>query len=257
MGNSKGLWVYGCLVVLSIGLMSLPKPYKTYIAEVFRAGLFSSSQWLFSRVVHYAHNQEKMHFLLKQNVEFALDNMARREAAWENVRLREALMFAKRSERKEVIPAEVIGRNSSLLEGTIVINAGIDRGVEPDFPVITANGLIGHVIQVDMTSSVVGLLMRSKVSAIVQDSRAQGIVSWVNGERFRLKFVDTNSRVKEGDRVISSGLGGRYPKGIPIGVVTNVLQEKRDPVFQSIYLKSLVNFVDLEEVFVLSSRSND
>ena len=99
--------------------------------------------------------------------------------------------------------------------------------------------------------------MRSKVSAIVQDSRAQGIVSWVNGQRFRLRFVDTNSQVKEGDRVISSGLGGRYPKGIPIGVVTNVLQEKRDPVFQSIYLKSLVDFVDLEEVFVLRSGVND
>ena len=257
MGNSKGLWVYGCLVILSIGLMSLPKPYKTYAAEVFRAGLFSSSQWLFSRVVHYAYNQEKMNFLLKQNVEFALDNMARREASWENVRLREALRFARRSEQKEVVPAEVVGRNSSLLEDTIVINAGIDKGIEPDLPVITANGLVGHVIQVDMTSSVVGLLMRSKVSAIVQDSRAQGIVSWVNGQRFRLRFVDTNSQVKEGDRVISSGLGGRYPKGIPIGVVTNVLQEKRDPVFQSIYLKSLVDFVDLEEVFVLRSGVND
>ena len=257
MGNSKGVFIYGCLVVISVGLINLPKPYKTYVAEVFRARLFSSSQWLFSRVVHYAHNQEKMNFLLKQNVEFALDNMARREAAWENVRLREALRYAKRSERKEVIPAEVIGRNSSLLEDTIVINAGIDRGIEPDFPVITANGLVGHVIQVDMTSSVVGLLMRSKVSAIVQDSRAQGIVSWVNGERFRLRFVDTNSRVQEGDRVISSGLGGRYPKGIPIGVVTDVLQEKRDPVFQSIYLHSPVDFGNLEEVFVLRSRSND
>lgn len=257
MGNSKGLFVYGCLVVLSVGLMSLPKPYKTYIAEVFRAGLFSSSQWLFSRVVHYAHNQEKMHFLLKQNVEFALENMAKREAAWENMRLREALRFAKGSERKEVIPAEVVGRNLSLLEDTIVINAGIDRGVEPDFPVVTANGLVGHVTQVDITSSVVGLIMRSKVSAIVQDSRAQGIVSWVNGRLFRLRFVDTNSRVQEGDRVITSGLGGRYPKGIPIGEITDVLQEKRDPVFQSIYLKSLVNFVDLEEVFVLRSKAND
>ena len=64
-------------------------------------------------------------------------------------------------------------------------------------------------------------------------------------------------KIKKGDRVISSGLGGRYPKGIPIGVVTDVLQEKRDPVFQSIYLKSLVDFVDLEEVFVLRSGVND
>jgi rod shape-determining protein MreC len=97
--------------------------------------------------------------------------------------------------------------------------------------------------------------MRSKVSAIVQDSRAQGIVSWVDGERFRLRFVDTDRPVRKGDRVVSSGLGGRYPKGIPIGRVTEVLEEKRDPVFQSIYLESLVDFGGLEEVFVLSKQS--
>jgi rod shape-determining protein MreC len=255
MAKTRALVVYGCLVVISIGLMSLPKPNKIYVAEVYRAGLFSFSQWLFSRVSHYAHNQEKMHFLLRQNVEFALDNMERREAAWENVRLREALRFAEETSGNEIIPAEVVGRHPDLLDDTILINAGSDRAVRPDLPVITANGLVGHVIQVDKSSSIVQLLMRSKVSAIVQDSRAQGIVSWVDGERFRLRFVDTNRPVKRGDRVISSGLGGRYPKGIPIGLVTDVLQEKRDPVFQSIYLESLVDFGDLEEVFVLSKKS--
>ena len=181
--------------------------------------------------------------------------MERREAAWENVRLREALRFAEETSGNEIIPAEVVGRHPDLLDDTILINAGSDRAVRPDLPVITANGLVGHVIQVDKSSSIVQLLMRSKVSAIVQDSRAQGIVSWVDGERFRLRFVDTNRPVKRGDRVISSGLGGRYPKGIPIGLVTDVLQEKRDPVFQSIYLESLVDFGDLEEVFVLSKKS--
>lgn len=247
--------VYGCLVVFSIGLMSLPTPNKIYVAEACRSGLFSFSQWLFSRAIHYAHNQEKMHFLLKQNVEFALDNMERREAAWENVRLREALRFAEETSGNEIIPAEVVGRHQDLLEDTILIDAGSDRSVRPDLPVITANGLVGHVIQVDNSSSIVQLLMRSKVSAIVQDSRAQGIVSWVDGERFRLRFVDTNRQVKRGDRVISSGLGGRYPKGIPVGRVTEVLQEKRDPVFQSIFLESLVDFAGLEEVFVLNIES--
>ena len=96
--------------------------------------------------------------------------------------------------------------------------------------------------------------MRSRVSALVQSTRAQGIVSWVDGQRFRLRFVEVSSLVREGDRVVSSGLGGRYPKGIPIGTVVEVNQLKRDPVFQQVFIESSVDFPDLEEVFVLGAN---
>ena len=102
------------------------------------------------------------------------------------------------------------------------------------------------------SDSVVQLLMRSRVSALVQTTRAQGIVSWVDGQRFRLRFVEASNQVREGDRVVSSGLGGRYPKGIPIGTVVEVNQVKRDLVFQQVFLESSVDFPDLEEVFVLA-----
>ncbi len=231
--------------------MGLPQPYKTYLAEECRAGLLAASQELFSQVIHHARNEEKSRFLMTQNVKLALDNMRLREAGWENVRLREALSFKSRDEFTGVIPAEVIARDPDQIYDAIVINAGLDRGISKDMPVVTAEGLVGHITHVGDSDSVVQLLMRSRVSALVQATRAQGIVSWIDGQQFRLRFVEATSRVSEGDQVISSGLGGRFPKGIPIGRVVEVRQVKREPVFQQVLLRSSVNFPDLEEVFVI------
>jgi rod shape-determining protein MreC len=251
MPVSKSFMALGGAIACSLSLMGLPQPQKTYIAEKCRARIISSSQWLFSRVINNARNEEKSQFLLTQNVRLALDNMQLREAAWENLRLRQALSFVRQEDALRIIPAEVIGRDPDQIYDTIVINAGSDRGIEVDWPVVTADGLVGHIAQVGARSSVVQLLMRSRVSALVQETRAQGIVSWVQGRRFRLRFVDASSVVKQDYHIVSSGLGGRYPKGIPIGRVTEVVQEKRDPVFQNVYLEAGVDFLDLEEVFVM------
>ena len=251
MPNTRGIAAVGLAVVCALSLMGLPHPHKTYIAERSRAGLLAASQWLFSQAIRYARNEEKSRFLLTQNVQLALDNMRLREAAWENVRLRNALEFRRTDSAKGIIPAEVIGRDPDQIYDTIVINAGRDRGIVKDMPVVTAEGLVGHIAQVGDSDSVVQLLMRSRVSALVQSTRAQGIVSWLDGQRFRLRFVEASSMVREGDQVVSSGLGGRYPKGIPIGTVVEVNQVKRDLVFQQVFIESSVDFPDLEEVFVL------
>lgn len=251
MPISKSLVAIGGAIVCSLSLMGLPQPQKTYIAEKCRAGLLSSSQWAFSRVIRYARDEEKSRFLLMQNVELALDNMRLREASWENLRLRKALAFVRQEDALQITPAEVIGRDPDQIYDTVVINAGADKGILSDWPVVTAAGLVGHISQVGSSSSVVQLLMRARVSALVQETRAQGIVSWVNGRKFRLRYVEANSVVKKGYHIVSSGLGGRYPKGIPIGRVIEVSQEKRNPVFQNVYLEASVDFLDLEEVFVL------
>ena len=251
MTNTRELFVIGLAVACALTLMSLPRPYKTYIAEQCQVGLSASGQALFSRVIRSAHNEEKSRFLLTQNVALALDNMQLQEAGWENVRLRKALSFRPLEGGMRVISAEVIGRDPDHIYDTIVINAGHDLGVDKDMPVVTPEGLVGHIAQVGASDSVVQLLMRTRVSALIQATRAQGIVSWIDGHRFRLRFVEASNLVREGDLVVSSGLGGRYPKGIPIGTVVEVNQEKRAPVFLRVILKSIVDFSVLEEVFVL------
>ena len=254
MTNTRELIIAGLAVVCALVLMGLPPSYKTYIADRCQVGLLVSGQAMFSQVIRYAHNEEKSRFLLTQNATLALDNMQMQEAAWENVRLRKALSFRPLEETTRVISAEVIGRDPDHIYDTIVINAGRKHGVDKDMPVVTPEGLVGHIAQVGTSDSVVQLLMRTRVSALIQQTRAQGIVAWVDGQ-FRLQFVEASNVVREGDLVVSSGLGGRYPKGIPIGTVVGMSPEQRAPVFLRVVLKSLVDFSVLEEVFVLGTDS--
>lgn len=216
-----------------------------------RSSAWSVGQRMFSRVIRFAQGEERARHLLTENVALALDNMRLREAEEENRRLRDLLGFAERNPAGQVIPAEVIGRDPDQLFDLLVIDAGRDVGLQPDWPVITTDGLVGHVTQVDAHSSLVRLLFASRVSAVVQGSRAHGIVAPITGGRFILEYVDSSNLIRAGDLVVSSGMGGRYPKGLTIGVVTEVSQEDKEPLFQRVLLESNVDFIGLEEVFVL------
>ena len=233
--------------------MGLPGTWKQAVAGTATTGLWSGGQWLFSRVIRYAHNEHKARFLLGQNIQLALENMRLREASEENRRLRQALDFKERGGIRRTIPAEVIARDPDHLYDTLEIKAGRDRGVEVGWTVITTDGLVGHIVRVGASSSRVQLIgMRSKVSAVVQKGRAQGVVAGGAGGRFELQYIDVSSEIAVGDRVVSSGLGGRYPKGITIGFVTDVGAETRDPLFKEVFLESSVDFRTLEEVFVMA-----
>ena len=236
---------------VSLILMGFPEEQKLNIAGYCRMALWSTSQQVFSKVIRYAKNEQKSRFLLAQNAGLALDNMQSREAALENQRLRHALEFKRREVSRPLILAEVIGRDPNQIYDSIIIDVGKDKGVQKDLPVVTAKGLVGHIAQVGESSSVVQLIMRSRVSAVVQNrERAQGIVSWIYGKRFKFGVVEASTEIRIGDRVVSSGLGGRYPKGFLIGYVMEVGDEQRDPLFKEVLLESSVDFLRLEEVFV-------
>lgn len=241
----------GLCVLAALTLLGLPADRQQVVAQQLRWGAWSTGQWAFSRVIRFARGEQRAQHLLTQNVALALENMRLREAAEENRRLRLALLFRQRNPTGEVIPAEVIGRDPDQMFDVLVINAGRDVGLRTDWPVVTTAGLVGHIREVDEHSSVVRLIFGTRVSAVVQGSRAHGIVSPIAGNRFLLEYVDASEDVRIGDLVVSSGMGGRYPKGITIGVVKDVTMEEQEPLFKRVELESEVDFWGLEEVFVL------
>lgn len=259
MQFNRDYLAFGLALIIAFSLMGLPLSQKEAIASLFRSGWGAVGQWVFSRVIDFAHNEAKSRFLLEQNVEFALENMRLKEAGWENERLRQALKFQTERHDQHQILAEVIGRDPNQLLNALVINAGRDRGVEVDWPVVTARGLVGHVVEVADRSAIVQLILRpgAGISALIQERRAQGIVNWQRGKRFKLEWVDVNKEVQIGDRVICSGLGGRYPQGVLIGHVVQVGQGRRDPLFQDVFISSSVDFWNLEEVFVMRPHGDD
>ena len=154
----------------------------------------------------------------------------------ENNRLQEALLAAKRLEklaplqehRAAAVPANVFARDASSWFKTILVDKGEIDGVSRDMAVAVAEGLVGRVIEVFPSAAKVLLITdpNSGVDVIVQRTRAQGIMEGRVEEFCTLKYVRKMDDVQVGDKVITSGLGGIFPKGLLAGTVTRV-EKKR------------------------------
>ena len=166
-------------------------------------------------------------------------------------RLSKLMTYEKNWEEKAVV-ASVIGRDATQWSKVVVINKGMKNGIKEHLAVVTDAGVIGQVIYAGLHTSKVLLIVdgRSAVDALFQDSRISGVVVGMGEDECRLKFVPNTADVKVGDPVLSSGLGGIFPKGLIIGKVTQVLRKKQG-LFQEITLIPSSDLLRLEEVLVL------
>jgi len=206
---------------------------------------------------HAARLWKENEILRRQVLGLSQENARLKEAVKENARLRRLLGF-KEQEQRSVIAAEVVGRGAPLLPNRLLLNMGFYNGVRENSAVVTADGLVGKVIRVGPNSAVVGILMDRNmgVAAMLADSRLDGIIHWEGGAYLYLDHVPITADVKKGERVITSGLGGIYPKGLMIGVVRDA-RNASDGLFKRIKVAPSVDFNRLEEVFVLEPFQPD
>jgi rod shape-determining protein MreC len=175
-----------------------------------------------------------------------------REAVEENARLRRLLDM-----REELVPdslgASVVTASHAGEANLIVIDRGVHDGVRVDQPVVAWGGAVGRVVSVDAGHAVVRLLDDpfSGVAAVVQRSRAQGVVVGRGGKTLDMLYVPRFSDVLHGDRVVTSGMDGIFPRGFGIGRVSAV-HEVPDGS-QRIQVEPEVDLRSLEEVLVLLS----
>jgi rod shape-determining protein MreC len=179
------------------------------------------------------------------------------EAGRENLRLRELLGVHDRVHSRPVI-ARAIGRDASNWWKSIQIDRGLQDGIRENLAVINADGLVGKTVHVTRTESRVLLLIdpNCKASALLQDSREPGVVTgaeamFVREPRLVMTFVDRAAKINAGENVVTSGLGGIFPKGLPIGAVTRVRLNPQSGMYQDVEIKPAVDFRRLEEVLVV------
>jgi len=196
-------------------------------------------------------SRERLEALEAQNEELRARLAELEEARQENERLRALVDFAEES-NLATLGARVIGRPASTWEGAITIDRGSEDGVEAGMPVMAAQGLVGQVATVSPRAATVRLItdQQSGVAGMVQSSRVLGIVRGSISGALSLDFVDRAQVPKAGDVVITSGLGGVYPKGIVVGDVTSV-EDHRGELYPRIALTSRVPIGRIEEVLVL------
>jgi rod shape-determining protein MreC len=183
----------------------------------------------------------------------------------ENNRLREALQTDERlnklSSFRSQFPypsqvAQVYARGASSWFKVVMINKGEANGVAKDMAVATSEGVVGRVIEVSPGTAKVLLIIdpNSAVDVITQRSRAQGIMEGKIDEVCILKYVQKNEDVQVGDIVVTSGLGGVFPKGLVVGTVS-LVDRKRSGIFQYIEVNPSVDLSKLEEVLILGEGS--
>jgi rod shape-determining protein MreC len=190
--------------------------------------------------------------LRRMVTELREENNLLREKAIANERLRNLLRFSKKIPRS-MLPAQIIGIDPSSWFRTILIDKGTKHGVKRGVAVVSPEGIVGHVLQTSHHYAKVLLItdFNSSVDAVIQRSRAKGVVEGNGDNLCRLKYASRTQDIQLGDKVVTSGLGGRYPKGLMIGKISKI-EKKRYGLFQHAEIMLSVNFTKLEEVFVIA-----
>ncbi|HEY3306892.1 MAG TPA: rod shape-determining protein MreC [Desulfuromonadaceae bacterium] len=173
------------------------------------------------------------------------------EAIQATDRLKE-LLGMKKTVDVPTVAATVVGEDVSSWFRTLLIDQGSMNGIREGMAVIAADGIVGQIVKVAPSTSRVLLLTdhASGIAATIQRSRARGVVKGKEEGLCSLEFTTREEDVKVGDQVISSGIGGVFIKGLPIGEVTMVKRGEYG-IFQTVSIRPAVNMAHLEEVLVV------
>ena len=172
------------------------------------------------------------------------------------LRLRDQLLFANKKITEKIF-AEIIGESTDNNHNISLINRGSKQLVMRNYVVLRKEGLVGRIQSVSPFQSSVQLITdhRSRVPALIQRNRIRGLI-YGTRESLEMRQINQHAKIKIGDRVISSGLGGLYPKGILIGWVSEIRYEQHE-LFKTAILDMAVDFNQIEEVFVIVPSKTD
>lgn len=201
--------------------------------------------------------QEENEELKKKNSELEQTLREYEIVKSENETLKEYVNLKDKYKDYQTIPAYIIQKDITNYNQIIVINVGEKDGVKADMAVIADQGLVGHVISVTQTTAKIQTIIdtASSVSCNISTSREPIIVTGTLEKTSTLKasYIPTDATILESDKVETSGIGGIYPKGIPIGTIKEVVSTK-NITDRYAYVETAVDFKKLETVLVITQK---
>lgn len=268
--NKKAIiLVAAVLTVFLLAASAAQKKYQFMFLESALSTVFAPIEYVMSKVGYgfraiststqqliNAYNENEI--LRGENAQLRQDVVAVNEIAAENARLQNLLNYKNGTPQFKYVVAAVIARDPSQWTNIIMINRGIADGIRKDMPVVNPQGLVGSVSQVFEHTAKIQLILdpRSAVGAIVQrpESRVAAIVEGnkdsKNSFAPRMVNIARDADVVKDDKILTSGFGGIYPKGLLIGDVVDVVNEEGGLLKYAV-LKPAVDFDKLEEVMVI------
>ena len=237
-------------VSASLLLISAPPNAQLKALNVLTLSIFYPLQATVDQITRakniYAENRR-----LKSDLAYLNVQVARlRDQEAENNRLRDMLGF-QQAFPFTLIPVRVIARDPSPVFKSIVVSAGKNDSVLPFMPVVSRQGVVGKIVQVLPNLSLVQLIRDplNHVSIMSQRNRTVSILETENGIEF-FSHYRVHEDILRGDTIITTGLGGIYPKGLPVGIIEKITFG-RDPLFKRATIKLSLDIEHLEELFIV------
>lgn len=254
------LVLLGCIVLTSGGgKLSVGENFFGTVTKPFTS-VFNGVMNFFGGSVSGKKNEIQL--LREENQQLKQDVSALEDLTAENNRLKGLLNYQESNPDYEYVTVGVTARSGNYWFNTFTIGQGKSSGISVNMPVVGQNGLVGKVTEVGATFAKVTSLIdtSSSVSAMVERTRDNGTVK---GEMetasssfvLTLQHLPVDSSVQPGDRIITSGLGGVYPKGILIGTVSEV--QNQPDGGKLVRIEPATDFLHLEEVMVMKSRTGE
>jgi rod shape-determining protein MreC len=265
----RGLLWLGVLASLSVGLIVLDQTHRLQPAENVAARVFTpvqstlsqktdtlSSFW--STVGQITQLREENERLRKEVADLRLQNTELSRAEAENETMRTQLKYARANPQFALMPANVVGKDLHGLNDYIEIDRGSADGVQPQMTIVSPDGyLVGRILNLTEHRARVLIITNpsSSVAAVVSDSdgQAEDVVDGHIHGRLLMSNIPQTVKVKIGDDVLTSGLGGNFPKGIKIGQIAT-LNNSDVQLFQQAEVAPYVDFGRLPAVEVITNN---
>jgi rod shape-determining protein MreC len=192
---------------------------------------------------------------LKQRVSQLEVALQRERALAGQTRVLQEMLDLKTETPFSTTPSMVIASGASPDFRTITLDKGSSQGLATDMAVLAPAGVVGRVILPTPRAAKVQLIIDRNAAAagLVERSRAQGVVIGTGSDRMRLEYVPGTADLKVGDRVVTSGMDGIYPKGFVIGQIESI--ERSGGEFSNVVIRPAVNLTALETVLVVTSAT--
>jgi rod shape-determining protein MreC len=264
--EGRSLYVLVPLLILNLALLSIQiedprgtllfKKWVLAVEEPFiraSSGITGGAKYLWTNYFWLRGARRENEELQARVQNLALQVAGLQQEREENSRLRK-LLGMQAMVPLQSIGARVVGRTPDYMENTLYLDRGWTSGIAVDDAVLCDNGIIGRVVLVSRNHSQVQLITNADASTgvMVERSRAPGVLKGAGGPLLYLDYISNTEQVNAGDVVVSSGLDGIYPKGLPVGKVTD--SQKGKSGFRSIRVEAFADLIRLEDVIIVTGK---
>ena len=248
-----GIVAFVFLLVLGMLMRQAPVPIRESVVSTALSTLYFPAQRIVSAMGHYKSIVQENEQLKEENARLRQETYHAREGLQELARLHTLVRFDDKWDYP-IVTARVVGHNPGRFLTTMVINRGVEHGVKENMPVFSMNGLVGKISKSATSHSRVQLLVDPNLKLSVMDRRTRvvGFLESMDGRRLTA-MIPTHAGVRAGDTLVTSGLGGIFPKGIPVGTVKEIRKSDLD-VMSQMEVDPFQEFSILEEVFVMEKE---